>query len=696
MTHHSTSRAILQVVSDGIDFSVFTLDSAYRYTHFNRAHAAMMKNIYGVEIEIGGALNHYQTAADWQETQPYLDRALAGEIVVKSSYAGDKLFARRFFDLVYRPIEDEAGTILGVAVFAQDNTKQDPLAEAIRLSERRFRALIEKSADAITLLDANGIITYDSPSAPGLLGYDPDELIGDSAFELIHPEDRPKIQALLQELVATPGGHAHTTFRLRHKSGRYMWMEGTGTNLLADPGVEALVINYRDITERMETEQQLRESETRFRQVWETTSDAMAISDAEGIVLAVNPAYLQLYGYPEADIVGNDFAIIFPPQHRAAAREEYARIFASEFAPPIIESQIRRADGSERYVETQVTFLTANGKRTALLSTIRDITERKAAVEALWDSNRQLETALLELQRTQDQLVRQERLAAVGQLSAGIAHDFNNILSVVLLHIQIAQRMDDASPLLRKRLDMVAGQAQRAADLVQQILDFSRSTILQPRNLDVWQFFQQHVETLRREMPANIHIALQGDRQPITIEVDPARVQQLLTNLALNARDAMPQGGDLQIELRVISPSLPEGPSGELATTGAESHLHKIAPHLLPDLAGETWLEITVRDTGCGIPRATLGHIFEPFFTTKQPGQGTGLGLAQVYGIVKQHQGHMDVQSEVGIGSTFKIYLPIAAGDSAPMSSAPGNSASLNSATSASTADPNRHAPAQK
>jgi two-component system, cell cycle sensor histidine kinase and response regulator CckA len=406
-------------------------------------------------------------------------------------------------------------------------TGPQPDSAALHLSERRFRALVENSADAIAVLGPDGTLIYDSPSAPGLLGYAPEDWVGQSILGLIHPDDLPGILQGLQELAHMPGDRTNRMFRLQHKSGRWLWIEATATNLLHEPSIAGIVVNYRDVTERVEAERQFREA------------------------------------------------------------------------------------------------------------------------------NRRLEETLDELRQTQAQLVRQERLAAVGQLAAGIAHDFNNILSVILLHLQLSLRHTRPATPLHSRLETIAYQAGRAADLVQQILDFSRSGVLQTRAVAVWPFLQEQVQLLRRTIPEHIHIRLSGLTHRAVIHADPTRMQQLLTNLALNARDAMPQGGELHIHLEQLNSeqvrqaqvSPPTQATGEMADC-------------MTELQDGAWIRLTVRDTGSGIPARALPHIFEPFFTTKEPGAGTGLGLAQVYGIVKQHKGFIDVQSQEEKGTAFHIYLP--------------------------------------
>jgi signal transduction histidine kinase/ActR/RegA family two-component response regulator len=240
-------------------------------------------------------------------------------------------------------------------------------------------------------------------------------------------------------------------------------------------------------------------------------------------------------------------------------------------------------------------------------------------------------------------LQQQERLAALGQLAAGIAHDFNNIMAVITLYAGMSSRIPDLPPVVYDRLTTIDQQARRASALIQQILDFSRRAVLARGPLDLLTFLKEQVKLLERTLPENIQITLacdwdEGDT-PLVVRADPTRIQQAILNLATNARDAMPEGGQLRIGLE------------RLQIADRQS-----AP--LPDMTAGEWARVTVTDTGAGILPDALPHIFDPFFTTKAPSLGTGLGLSQVYGIVRQHEGQVDVRTQVGEGTTFILYLP--------------------------------------
>jgi signal transduction histidine kinase/ActR/RegA family two-component response regulator len=259
---------------------------------------------------------------------------------------------------------------------------------------------------------------------------------------------------------------------------------------------------------------------------------------------------------------------------------------------------------------------------------------------ALRETNEQLEKTLAELRDTQEQVIRQERLAAIGQLTGGIAHDFNNLLTSIILSVQILQSKPHLPSDLIPGLDAILEESRRAAKLVQQILDFSRRAMMDTRPVDLVSFIEKTFDILKRTLPEHINLVLERQARGCVVEADPTRIQQVLLNLATNARDAMPEGGELHISLSQVN-----------VREGAEPPVEEMG-------SGE-WICMAVSDTGSGIPPDVLPHIFEPFFTTKPVGQGTGLGLAQVYGIVRQHEGYIGVETEVGKGTTFRIYLPV-------------------------------------
>ncbi len=239
-----------------------------------------------------------------------------------------------------------------------------------------------------------------------------------------------------------------------------------------------------------------------------------------------------------------------------------------------------------------------------------------------------------------EQLQQQERIAAVGQLAAGIAHDFNNIMAIIVLYAQMTAQVEALPAHVQERMGVINQQARHATRLIQQILDFSRRSVLERQPLDLLPLLKEQCKLLERTLPENIEVSLDYEPAEYIVNADLTRIQQVLMNLAVNARDAMPKGGKLRLTL---------------SRTASTDKIRCVVCDEIP--SGE-WVSIAVTDTGSGIPSEALPHIFEPFFTTKAPGQGTGLGLSQVYGIVGAHEGHIDVNTKLGKGTTFIVYLP--------------------------------------
>jgi two-component system cell cycle sensor histidine kinase/response regulator CckA len=365
----------------------------------------------------------------------------------------------------------------------------------------------------------------------------------------------------------------------------------------------------------------LRDSQRLLERTIASLRDAVFVVDAEAVkIVDCNPAASHIFGYSSEEMLGRSMGMLYEDDeawtgfrsllHQAI--EEKGYLFLPEF-------RMKRKSGQVFPGERSVLPLTdSEGRRTGWVSVVRDITQRKSLEE---------------------QMRRQERLAAVGRLAGGIAHDFNNYLSTIMLYAGLVAGMRDLPGEALRNADVIIQESQRAAALVQQVLDFSRRSVMEIRRVDLVEFVEEAAAILRRTLPESISLRVEAAPDTWAADADPARIQQVLMNLVLNARDAMPDGGDLAIALENVT--VEEG--GQLGDAGLG--------------AGE-WVCLSVSDTGTGIPAEALPHIYEPFFTTKGPGLGVGLGLPQVYGIVVQHGGHIAVDTEVGEGTTFRIYLP--------------------------------------
>jgi PAS domain S-box-containing protein len=402
--------------------------------------------------------------------------------------------------------------------------------------------------------------------------------------------------------------------------------------------IEGAISRHQQCEDKRKAEEALQDGEERYRTLFRDIPVGLYRTMPDGQILDANPALVEMLGYQSRDslLEVNATEIFFRPEDRQRERELVER----EGVVRGFEVQLCRKDGTVIWVwDTTRAVRDSVGQTLYFEGSLVDITERKRAGKELQESNRRLDETLAELRETQRIAILQERLAAVGQLAAGIAHDFNNIMAAISLFSDLLLREPNLSIKGRERLSIIIMQTQRAATLIRQILDFSRKTVMDLHPIDLGPFLKEFEKLLERTLPENIRLILVRDNKDFIVNADPGRIQQVFMNLVLNARDAMRKGGELCIEID-------------------HYRFRSDQQTPFPGMDRSGWVRIRVADTGTGIPADVLPYIFEPFFTTKGPGQGTGLGLAQVYGIVKQHNGFIDVASQDGEGTIFTIYLP--------------------------------------
>jgi two-component system, cell cycle sensor histidine kinase and response regulator CckA len=374
-----------------------------------------------------------------------------------------------------------------------------------------------------------------------------------------------------------------------------------------------------DISPRMRAEQALRASEDRYRSLVELAASVIVVVDVDGRIAEFNREAETFFGLPREDALGRNYLdVCVSESQRQAVASDLARIRAGESLQGR-ESGFVQRDGTHKSFLWNATRLTdSSAEEPSLLVIGQDISE---------------------LRRLEHQLLLSQRMEGIGRLAGGIAHDFNNLLTAILGHAEMAQ--DDVAPSdpARGNIAEITRAAQRAADLTRQLLAFARRQIIEPRIVDLNGLVLNVDRMLRRLLGEDIELVTVQDPELWLVRIDPGQFEQVLVNLAINARDAMPSGGTLVIETRNV----------QLDDEFARQHATvQPGPHVL----------LSVSDTGIGMDAEVLGHIFEPFFTTKEVGKGTGLGLATCYGIVKQNRGSIWVDSEREIGTTFRIYLP--------------------------------------
>jgi PAS domain S-box-containing protein len=496
---------------------------------------------------------------------------------------------------------------------SEDRRRRRQAEEALRDREEFFRLISENVTDLIAVVDLTGRRVYSSPSYKSLLG-DPAKLLGTDSFHEIHPEDRERIRRIFRETLATGVGQ-RAEFRFLLKDDNVRYIESQGSVMRDKYGRVTNVITVsRDVTERKKAEEQIREQAA----LLDKAQDAICVTDMEQRILYWNRSAEALYGWSAAEAVGKYANELLLPSNSSRQIEALKSLIARrEWKGELRQVTKGRA---EIIVESRWTLVQdSDGRPKSILVINTDITERK-----------KLET----------QFFRSQRLENIGMLASGIAHDLNNVLAPIMMAVpMLRDRVTQTTD--RKLLDMLDRSVRRGAELVRQILSFARGVegehkLIQPRHL-LADLERMVLETF----PKSIRFHKQVDSELWSVRGNATQIHQVLLNLCVNARDAMPEGGTLSLVAENVSVS-PSGPGRN--------------PESKPGLC----VAIAVADTGPGIAPELHEKIFEPFFTTKDPGKGTGLGLAGVRGIMKNHGGFVEVQSTLGQGARFRIFLPAA------------------------------------
>ncbi|MEP7381268.1 MAG: PAS domain S-box protein [Gemmatimonadota bacterium] len=482
------ARRVLESTSDGI--AVYDRDLRYRFWNHAMAErtGVTAEDLYGrVCFEIFPHIRDEGLIA-------YLERALEGERVQSPDYHYLSPFngAEGWATTRFEPYRDDTGAIIGVIAQSRDTTARRRAAETMERNESQFRTIIESASEIVSILDRSGIMRYASPALSPTVGWAPEEAIGRNPIDRVHPDDRSRVLEAFRETLRLPGKTHRVQYRSQHSNGSWRTLLSSTRNLLDDPSVNGIVVTSRDVTD------------------W-------------------------------------------------------------------VELQVR-------------------------------------------------------LQQSQ-------RIEAVGRLAGGVAHDFNNLLTVISGNAQALLAARQLPEALREEMDEIAQAADRAATLTRQLLAFSRQQVLQPRVLDLNEVLRGIWTLVQHLVGESVVLELRAAESLGAVTADPVQVEQVLINLAVNARDAMPDGGRLVIETAVVTADA------------------RFARQHEPMPAGE-YIRLQVRDSGSGMDETTRARVFDPFFTTKALGHGTGMGLPTVYGIVKQSGGYIWIESALGTGTTITIYLP--------------------------------------
>ena len=507
--------------------------------------------------------------------------------------------------------------------------EQRQTQEALRASELRYRLISENTGDVIWLLDVNTRrLTYVSPSVKRQLGHSPEEVLALRTEEVLTRESYRSVARGFWERLAKfeAGSEADRiqTYEVdqRRRDGSMLRVEMVTTLLAGEGGrVREILGVSRDVTERYRHTEALREKEYWLSESQRASRIGSYAADFTAGVWTSSATLDEIFGIgPEYARTIDGWAGLVHSDDRREMMEYLQREVGERQRPFDREYRIvRRSDGQIRWVHGRGEVVhSAKGDLLTMTGTIQDITERK---------------------RLEEQLLQAQKMESVGRLAGGVAHDFNNLLTVINGYCDLMLEGMETSDPLREPLDEVRGAGQRAAAVTQQLLAFSRRQVMRPQVLDLNGFLRETERLLQRLIGEDVRLVTVLDAALGKVKADPGQINQVILNLAVNGRDAMPAGGRLTIETANVD-------------IDAESAAAQVASR-----AGR-YVRLSVGDTGAGMDGETRRHLFEPFFTTKPAGQGTGLGLSSVYGIVRQSDGWITVYSEPGQGTQFHVYLP--------------------------------------
>jgi PAS domain S-box-containing protein len=510
------------------------------------------------------------------------------------------------------------------------------LERSLQEQKRFTEDLIDNSAVATFVLDPEHRILIWNKACQELTGVPASEMIGtDNQWKPFYPRKRQVLADIIidgkeEDLSVLYAAYSRPPLLKNglHSEGWFPNLNGRERYIIFDASpvrddakeLIAVVETLQDISDRKRAEDFQRESEGTLRAITGTAPDAIVMVDDRGKITYWSPAGELILGHRAEEMIGEDLALIIPQRYREEHRKSFDRFIETgrmSSARKMYEVAALKKDGTEVPVELSISSIQIK-ERLYSVGIIRDISARK---------------------KLEDQLRQAQKMEAVGQLAGGIAHDFNNILSAIIGYGHLIQKHMKADDSQRMNLEHILESADRAAHLTHSLLAFSRKQLINPRPVDLNKVIQRVHTFLRRIIGEDIELKTVYKQKAVTVNADSGQLEQILMNFATNARDAMPRGGSFTIETET------------LRLNEAFIHAHGY---------GEpgTYALVSVTDTGMGMDEETRKRIFEPFFTTKETGKGTGLGLSMVYGIIKQHNGYVNVYSEPGRGTTFKIYLP--------------------------------------
>ena len=596
------------------------------------------RKLVGRDDLVGRPVREALPEIDGQGFFEWLDEVYAtGERIVQYGIAvllqrtsGNEL-ERRYVDFIYEPVINDTGTVTGVLVEGHDVTSARLTQEALKASEMQFEVLAQAMPNIVWTARPDGRIDWFNERAHEYTGLAGGELNEKSWARVIHPEDFHASRDIWREALASKTPY-EDELRIRRHDGQYRWHLARGLPICGEDGELLRWIGANtDIHDQKIAAESLRELNVTLEKrvaertvqrdrVWRNSRDLLAVVNIDGTLRSVNPAWTDILGYAQEEVEGRSFLEFVWPDDFSLSQSEHGRAASENLTN--FENRFRHRDGSVRWISWHT-----YAEDDAVYAYGRHITAEKEQAEALRHAEEQLRHA--------------QKMEAIGQLTGGLAHDFNNILTGIIgsLELMLTKLTQGKTDSLARYGMAAMGSAQRAASLTHRLLAFARRQPLDPKPVDSNRLIASMEDLLRRTLGPLYDLRLRFADELWVTHCDPYQLESAVLNIAINARDAMPDGGMLSIETLNASFDAPQ-----LAT-----------PH---DIGPGDYVMIRITDTGAGMPPEVIQRAVEPFFTTKPQGQGTGLGLSMVYGFARQSEGFLDIDSVPGRGSCLTLYLP--------------------------------------
>ena len=536
----------------------------------------------------------------------------------------------RWMHWVNRGIFDHQGRPVEYQAVGWDITDRKRVEEALRESEARYRAVVEDQTDLVCRFVTDGTLTFVNEAVCRFVGKGRKDLIGSSFLRYLAEERQAVLLARLSGLTPGQPFFDDEEQETMLPSGERRWMHWTNRGIFDGQGrlIEVQGVG-RDVTDGKRAEEALRQSEENFRNLFEQSLDGIVVVVDDRVVSA-NQAFADIHCMPLSEVTGKEATAFMHPGDRVVGLERVRAAARGETLVPVERPWLDlRPDGSTVLVEARSRGVRWAGRPAALVI-LRDIGERV---------------------RLEEELREAQKMEAVGQLAGGIAHDFNNLVTGILGHTDLLKRNAESPADVKEAAGVIEGAARRAAQLTSDLLGFARRGKHQNAPVDLNASVRACINLFSRSLDPRTRVATQFGTDHAVVSGDPVQMEQVVLNLALNARDAMPDGGEMTFRTDVVDVAEEDCVQRTYARPGR-------------------YVVLSVKDTGRGVPAELRSRIFEPFFTTKPRGKGTGMGLAMVYGIAKNHGGWAELESEVGRGATFRVFIPQAA-DVAPEPAAP-------------------------